>query len=87
MTAMYMWIFFFTIFKDYVTGLEVLARLLYYLFQGHVVVSSHSSFIHYIEVELVLGIRQVHSKEHLCIILIVRNSLYLKKYFIYNELT
>ena len=37
---------YFTIFKDYVTGLEVLARLLYYLFQGRVVVSSHSSFIH-----------------------------------------
>ena len=47
MTAIYMWIFiYFTIFKDYVTGLEVLARLLYYLFQGRVVVSSHSSFIH-----------------------------------------
>ena len=27
------------------TGPEVLARLLYYLFQGRVVVSSHSSFI------------------------------------------
>ena len=46
---------YFTIFKDYVTGLEVLARLLYYLFQGRVVKSSHSSFIHYIEVELVLS--------------------------------
>ena len=48
--------FYFTIFKDYVTGLEVLARLLiilYYLFQGRVIVSSHSAFIHYIEVELV----------------------------------
>ena len=42
-------------FKDYVTGLEVLTRLLYYLYQGCVVVSSHSSFIHYIEVELVLS--------------------------------
>ena len=29
---------YFTIFKDYVTGLEVLARLLYYLFQGRVAV-------------------------------------------------
>ena len=49
-----MWIFFyFTIFKDYVTGLEVLARLLYYLFQGRVIISSHSAFIYYIEVELV----------------------------------
>ena len=37
------------------TRLEVLTRLLYYLFQGRVVVSSHSSFIHYIEVELVLS--------------------------------
>ena len=56
MMAMYMWIFlYFTIFKDYVTGLEVLASLLYYLFQGRVIVTSHSSFIHYIEVELVLS--------------------------------
>ena len=64
MTAIYMWIFFyFTIFKDYVTGLEVLARLLQLLFvpnfQGRVIVSSHSTFIHsfisYIEVELVLS--------------------------------
>ena len=47
MTAMYMWIFFyFTIFKDYVTGLEVLARLLYYLFQGRVVTSKFTFFIH-----------------------------------------
>ena len=47
MSAIYMWIFLYSkIFKDYVTGLEVLARLLYYLFQGRVVVSSHSSFIH-----------------------------------------
>ena len=53
MTVIYMWIFHFTIFKDYVTGLEVLARLLYYLFQGSVIESSHSAFIHYIEVELV----------------------------------
>ena len=35
------------------TGLEVLARLLYNLFQGRIIVSSHSAFIHYIEVELV----------------------------------
>ena len=36
---------YFTIFKDYVTGLEVLARLLYSLFLSCVGVSSHSAFI------------------------------------------
>ena len=39
---------YFTILKDYVPGLEVLAGylpLLYYLFQGRVVDCSHSSFI------------------------------------------
>ena len=38
------------------TGLEVLARLLYYLFLGRVIVSSHSAFIHYIEVELEVSV-------------------------------
>ena len=37
--------YYFTIFKDYATGLEVLARLLYYLFQGRVIVSSHFAFV------------------------------------------
>ena len=47
---------YFTIFKDYLTGLpRSLSRLLYYLFQGRVIVSSHSSFIIGIEVELVLS--------------------------------
>ena len=36
---------YFTIYKDYVTGLEFLAGLLFYLLQGRVVVSSHSPFI------------------------------------------
>ena len=45
--------FYFTIIKDYMTGLKVLARLLNYFFQGHIIVSSHSVFIHYIEVQLV----------------------------------
>ena len=40
---------YFTIFKDYVTGQEVLAGYYtYYLFQGRIVVRSHSAFISYI---------------------------------------